>query len=159
MDWNAAIEVNRQALKGVLAALVAMAGLAGERPVMSRHLRCAVLRLLRPAEAAARRLVIVLAQTMPVESRWQDDDAPRRPARSGTRPSTLSLPMFDSLNPLRSRVAVRCRVFPRRAGAMRRALRGGLFRCPAIPSRQSGSACVWTRWRPHSTICPRMRGA
>ena len=29
MDWNAAIERNREALKRVLATLVAMAGLAG----------------------------------------------------------------------------------------------------------------------------------
>ena len=32
MDWNAAIEKNREALKRVLAMLVAMAGLDGGRP-------------------------------------------------------------------------------------------------------------------------------
>ncbi|MGN6469018.1 MAG: hypothetical protein ACTHLC_05485, partial [Rhizobiaceae bacterium] len=78
MDWNAAIEKNREALKRVLAMLVAMAGLgqsaigrrqsesaqaadgltdcplptADCRPTLPRHLRLAVLRLLRPAEAA-----------------------------------------------------------------------------------------------------------
>ena len=71
MDWNAAIEKNREALKRVLAMLVAMAGLGphpevraeGEpRRTLPRHLYRAVLRLLRPAEAATRRLVIVAAR-------------------------------------------------------------------------------------------------
>ena len=88
MDWNAAIEKNREALKRVLAMLVAMAGLgnwqsaiAGRQSVsdadgpadcllptadcrflLPRHLHRAVLRLLRLAEAAARRLVIVAAR-------------------------------------------------------------------------------------------------
>jgi hypothetical protein len=71
MDWNAAIEKNREALKRVLAMLVAMAGLdshsevpaSGEpRTTLPRHLHRAVLSLLRPAEAAARRLIIVAAR-------------------------------------------------------------------------------------------------
>ena len=63
MDWNAAIENNREALKRVLAMLVAMAGLDGGRPAtLPRHLHRAVLSLLRPAEAAARRLIIVAAR-------------------------------------------------------------------------------------------------
>ncbi|WP_353643885.1 hypothetical protein [Mesorhizobium sp. WSM2239] len=86
MDWNAAIEKNREALKRVLAMLVGMAGLRGQftffpqndaaasglaqaeksklspAPTLPRHLHRAVLRLLRPAEAAARRLIIVAAR-------------------------------------------------------------------------------------------------
>jgi hypothetical protein len=103
MDWNLAVDINREALKRVLAALVAMAGFAdaftsplwggraegaggselsdksstparqsddcrpphkGEvgRLTLHRHLHRAVLRLLRPAEAATRRLVIVAAR-------------------------------------------------------------------------------------------------
>jgi hypothetical protein len=72
MDWTAAIEKHRDALKGIVAALVAMAGVAGlgaglvshgDAPAtLPRHLHRAVLRLLRPAESAARRLVIVLAR-------------------------------------------------------------------------------------------------
>ena len=57
MDWNAAIERHRDTLKCILAALVAMAGLAGGRATLPRHLHRAVMRLLRPAEAA-RRLII-----------------------------------------------------------------------------------------------------
>ncbi|MEO3999767.1 hypothetical protein [Mesorhizobium sp. CAU 1732] len=68
MDWKAAIERNRQALKSVLASLVAMAGIAcgvADR-TMPRMLHRTLLRLLRPAEAAARRLVIVAARGLVV---------------------------------------------------------------------------------------------
>src|SRR5262245_37613025 len=93
MDWNAAIEKNREALKRVLTALVAMAGrgswgqftffpqegapsqgdVLAEKSKLSpalplpRHLHRKVLRLLRPAEAAARRLVIVAARGLVVK--------------------------------------------------------------------------------------------
>jgi hypothetical protein len=66
MDW--AIEKNREALKGIVAALVAMAGLVsfGCGPAtLPRHLHRAILRLLRPAESAVRRLAIVLARRSP----------------------------------------------------------------------------------------------
>lgn len=77
VDWNAAIEKNREALKCVLATLFAMAGLtAGPDPevraegeprrTLPRHLHRAVIKLLCPAEAAARRLVIVMARGMMV---------------------------------------------------------------------------------------------
>ncbi|MEP9389110.1 hypothetical protein [Mesorhizobium sp. KR9-304] len=67
MDCNAAIEDNREALKRVLAMLVAMAGLGGGNPAtLPRHLHRAILRLLRPAESAARRLIIVMARGLVV---------------------------------------------------------------------------------------------
>ena len=61
---------HREALKDIVAALVAMAAGAGlvsrgcgDAPAtLPRHLHRAVLRLLRPAESAARRLVIALAR-------------------------------------------------------------------------------------------------
>jgi len=91
MDGTLAINNNLQALKRVLAGLVAMAGLAIgqspplrgrcpagqrgvgpesatdiERPTLPRHLRLAILRLLRPAESAARRLIIAAARGLVV---------------------------------------------------------------------------------------------
>ena len=63
MDETLTIEHNRQALTRILAALVAMAG----AKALPRRLRNAVLRLLRPAESATRRLVVVLAQTLVVD--------------------------------------------------------------------------------------------
>lgn len=89
MDGRAAIELNREALRRILGSLLAMAGLrlGGEftffpqkgtrpenvapreesklSPALPRHLYLAILQLLRPAEAAARRLVLVLAQALP----------------------------------------------------------------------------------------------
>jgi hypothetical protein len=85
MDWNMAIERNHGALKRIVATLVAMAGglsspLAGEdgsarrgeaealaEPgegcfCLPRRLHRAILRLLRPAESAVRRLIIVMAR-------------------------------------------------------------------------------------------------
>jgi hypothetical protein len=102
MDWNFAIEKHREALKRVLAALVAMAGLgdrqlagtrqsaqvdgsildcllpASGRLTLPRHLHRAVLRLLRPAEAAARRFIIVAARGIEI---------PPPPSRSAWSPS------------------------------------------------------------------------
>jgi hypothetical protein len=111
MDWNAAINKNREALKRILAMLVAMAGLGNRqsaivsrqsgsaqaadgstdcllptaycRLALPRHLHRAVLRLLRPAEAAVRRLVIVMARGLVVEL------PPARPRQPQPGPVTL----------------------------------------------------------------------
>ena len=74
-----AVDRNHAALKRILASLVAMAGWtatggtflrargdAGSASTLPRHLYVAILRLLRPAEAATRRLVIVLARGISV---------------------------------------------------------------------------------------------
>src|SRR5690606_11748718 len=75
MNGSAAIEQNRAALERIVASLIAMAGLdvdreapagAAHRPTLPRHLWLAVLRLLRPAEAAARRLIIAAARGITV---------------------------------------------------------------------------------------------
>jgi hypothetical protein len=79
MDWTAAIEMQREALKGVAAALVAIVG--GDAPAtLPRHLHRAVLRLLRPAESAARRLVIALARSLPAS--LAPSRCPPRPPKS-----------------------------------------------------------------------------
>jgi hypothetical protein len=116
MDWDAAIERNREALKRVLAMLVAMAELAtGHRqsetsalastadcrlPItltLPRHLHRTILRLLRPAEAAARRLVIVAARGLVVASPRPRNPRPRRsvPRNGVSRP--LAFRLFDPL--------------------------------------------------------------
>ena len=105
MDWNLAIERNHAALGRIVAMLVAMAGLAsltsplagedgsarrGEAealaepgegcfspaPTLPRHLHRAILRLLRPAESAVRRLVVVMARGLVVTL------APPRPRKA-----------------------------------------------------------------------------
>ncbi len=114
MDGQAAIERNGEALRRVLASLVVMAGLAGDRPMLPRHLRNAVLRLLRPAESAARRLVVALARSIVVQ--WPAANPPhgkragiassrggRAPACPG-RALPHALPLLDPLkNPFRIR--------------------------------------------------------
>jgi hypothetical protein len=59
MEGSVAIETNREALIRIVASLVAMA--AG-RPTITRHVWRTTLRLLRPAESAARRLIIAAAR-------------------------------------------------------------------------------------------------
>ena len=112
LNWNLAIEKHREALKRVLATLVAMAGFpvlpAGDGAAVAggtlpRHIHTALLALLRPAEAAARRLVIIAAHGLVVDRREAQPEAvaPRKAgvpaAPPKTAPRALSLPLSDPL--------------------------------------------------------------
>ena len=91
MDWEGAIEHNSKALKGVIAMMFAMLGLATRLP---RGLHSHVLRLLRPTESAVRRLIIVAARGLvvkPAASRPK----PAGPIRKGPQ-SRSSFQLFDS---------------------------------------------------------------
>ncbi len=68
-DWDLAIERNSEALKGIIAALFAMLGIVGEATVsrIPRSLHSAVLHVLRPAESAMRRLIIIAARGLVVK--------------------------------------------------------------------------------------------
>ncbi|HEX7110672.1 MAG TPA: hypothetical protein VF224_15660 [Aestuariivirga sp.] len=69
MDWDLAIKRNSEALKGIVAELFAMLGLAGEATVsrIPQPLHRAVLRVLWPAESAVRRLIIIAARGLVVK--------------------------------------------------------------------------------------------
>ena len=122
MDWHFAIERNRAALKRVLTMLVAMAGFGdihpplacrpsppqGGRPAdisLPRHLHRAVLRLLRPAEAAARRLVIIAARDAVLPSSPPRGEMPNKceavrrtaskPKPRRRYPLSIALPLTD----------------------------------------------------------------
>jgi hypothetical protein len=71
MDWAKAIERNRDALIGIAASLFAMLGLAGGGTVgrIPRGLHRAVLRVLKPAESAVRRLIVIAARGLVVKPR------------------------------------------------------------------------------------------
>jgi len=71
MDWAKAITRNSEALKGIIEALFAMLGLTGDATVgrIPRPLHTAVLRILRPAESAVRRLIVIAARGLVVEPR------------------------------------------------------------------------------------------
>lgn len=79
MDWDLAIKRNGEALNAIVAALFAMLGLVGSVPVgrIPPPLHRAVLRLLRPAESAARRLIVIVARGLVVAL------APERPKSAG----------------------------------------------------------------------------
>ena len=109
MDWNLVIDRNRAALTSVVAGLIAMVrrgrqspatGFAGEpaseadpRPILPRRLHRAVLRLLRPAEAAARRLIIVAARGLVVPPLGSRSAKAGSPAGNAGKPGlTMGLP-------------------------------------------------------------------
>src|SRR3954471_21955033 len=96
MDWAYAIERHRQPLLRIVEALFAMIGLAdgGTLERLSRPLHRAVLAVLRPAESAVRRLIIVAAEGLVVKP----SAARARPARlaiSGKSKGRRCLRLFD----------------------------------------------------------------
>jgi hypothetical protein len=112
MDWTRAIERNRDALTGIIAALFAMLGLQAGGTVgrIERRLHSAVLRVLRPAESAVRRLIVIAARGLVVKP------APSRPipaggiaGKGGARRPVF--PLFDprkNFAPRRRYVSERC---------------------------------------------------
>src|SRR5919201_3130927 len=96
MDWDRAIERNREPLLRIIAALFAMIGLseAGHVERLSRPIYRAVLLVLRPAEAAVRRLIIVAARGMGVKPS-PVRAAPVGLAITGTGQGRLSFQLFD----------------------------------------------------------------
>jgi hypothetical protein len=96
MDWALAIDRHRAPLLRIVAALFALIGLGQGETVerLSRPLYRAVLRVLRPAEAAVRRLIIVAARDMVVKP------SRVRPAPAGLKISSkakgrVSFQLFD----------------------------------------------------------------
>ena len=97
MDWAKAIAINQAALIRIVAALIVMAGLAGDgvRLRLDGSTYRAVLRVLRPAEAAVRRLIVIAAKGLEAKL------PPRRPfpkglALAGTRAGRRSFQLFDA---------------------------------------------------------------
>ena len=80
-NWAGAIELNREALRGIVETLFAMLGLDGTEAVgrIPHRLHRTVLRVLRPAESAVRRLIVVAARGLVVKV------APSRPMPRGHR--------------------------------------------------------------------------
>ncbi len=81
MDWDLAIKRNSKALKGVIEVLFALLGLDGTEAAsrISRSLHSAVLQVLRPAESAVRRLIVIAARNVVVKL------APSRPMAEGQK--------------------------------------------------------------------------
>ncbi len=102
MDWARAIERNREALKGIIDVLFALLGLDGTDAAsrIPRSLHSAVLGVLRPAESAVRRLIVIAARGVVVKL------APSRPMAEGHKigKGGTSRPSFQLFDP-RKRVA------------------------------------------------------
>jgi hypothetical protein len=81
MDWNLAIKRNSKALKAIIEVLFALLGLDGTEAAsrIPRSLHSAVLAVLRPAESAVRRLIVIAARSVVVKL------APSRPMPAGRR--------------------------------------------------------------------------
>ena len=93
MDWARAIERNSEAINGTIKVLFAMLAVIADR--IPRSLHAKVLRLLRPAESAARRLVIIVARGIVVKPR-----APRLiPADIVRTGGKLTNPRFKLFDP------------------------------------------------------------
>ena len=101
MDWDLAIKRNSEALKGIIADLFAMLEFAGLATVarLPRSVHSAVLRVLRPAESAVRRLIVIAARGLVVKlapSRPIPRPKPAKPIAKGlesSRPASFQL--FD----------------------------------------------------------------
>jgi hypothetical protein len=74
MDWDLAIKTNSAALRRIIASLFALAGLTAQASpaTLPRHLHSAVLGILRPAESALRRLIIVVARDVVLPGAGRD---------------------------------------------------------------------------------------
>jgi hypothetical protein len=117
MDWDLAIKRNSKALRGIIEMLFAMLNATASR--IPHDLHSAVLGVLRPAESAVRRLIVIAARNVVVKV------APSRPMPEGRKigkgagRSGLSFHLFDPpkrLKPIRvmkfPRVVPRIHVFP-----------------------------------------------
>jgi hypothetical protein len=97
MDWAKAIAINQAALIRIVAALIAMAGLGGDgvRLRLERPTYRAVLRVLRPAEAAVRRLIVIAAKGLKAKLP-SPRPFPAGLALAGTRGGRRSFQLFDA---------------------------------------------------------------
>ena len=96
MDWDRAIAINQAALASIVAALLAMVGLAGGTSArLPRPVYTAVLRVLRPAESAARRLIVIVARGLAATTR-PPRPMPKGLSLSGAGRGRMPFQLFDA---------------------------------------------------------------
>ncbi len=170
MDWNLAIKRNCSALKGIIDVLFALLGLDGTDADsrIPRSLHSAVLRVLRPAESAIRRLIVIAARNVVVRL------APSRPVAeghkivkgAGSRPPAFQI--FDPrkrFKPVRAlkftRLAPRIHFFPHDPRIQHCFQHPGLWLNPRRPMAGSMQHASTRGSRPsnsRSMFCPAKRG-
>jgi hypothetical protein len=96
MNWPLAISRNRTALLAIVAAIAALI-VSREGGAISRHIRNTALALLRPAESAARRLIVIAAFGLVATPR----NSPAFAGAPGPRPAGVSFrpPAFRLFDP------------------------------------------------------------
>lgn len=97
MDWALAIERNRKPLLRIVALLFSMIGVGDGRSVarVSRPVHRAVLSVLRPAEAAVRRLIVVAARGIVVRPQAARPAPSHEVTSSNARRGRVSFQLFD----------------------------------------------------------------
>jgi hypothetical protein len=97
MDWQLAIHRNTEALTRIITALFVLGGFAEGRTVLPAQVYRSILRVLRPAESAVRRLIMLVAFGLKVTLR------PARPfpARIAAGAVQTKLPAFRLIDPLK----------------------------------------------------------
>jgi hypothetical protein len=107
MDWDLAIKRNSEALKGIIEVLFALLGLDGTDAAsrIPRSLHSAVLGVLRPAESALRRLIVIAARSLVVKLTPSQPMPAGKVIGKGGRNSSPSFQLFDPrkrLKPMRA---------------------------------------------------------
>ena len=106
MDWTLALDRNRMALLRIVAGLVVMVGDGLRVP---RQVRLAILAVLRPAEAAMRRLVVIAARGMEPVPVVPRQGSTKRIAAPGKARRAPSFRLFDPRRRVGLLNAPRCR--------------------------------------------------
>jgi hypothetical protein len=93
MHWPLAISRNRDALRAVVAAIAAL--LAGHDNLIARSMRNAAFAMLRPAESAARRLIVIAARGLAVAAPVAGGFAWAGQPRAGAPDRAPAFRLFD----------------------------------------------------------------
>ena len=147
MNWDLAIDRNRTALLRIVGMLVAVAGLVegGCVAVLPRRVRNAVLAILRPAESATRRLIVIAAERSapadaePVPQPGPGTESRKRILRTGdktrSRPANRAAPASVGNLPLLDPLKTTSVALPkRRAGVFPRITAIGVFDPCPVPA-------------------------
>ena len=142
MDWDLAIKRNSEALVEIVADLFAMLGDVGEATVSRLPWPAyrAVLRVLRPAESALRRLIVVAARDLVVAP------AASRPKRAGVvKPRKGGIPRVPSFQLFDPRIRI---MLPRRRNPPRPGPRIHMF------NADNELVTIWPPPRPTPSAAP-----
>ena len=101
MDWNLVINRNQAKLLRIVTELFVMARFVegGRTLILPRHLFNAIMLILRPAESAIRRLIIIAARGLVLRSRGSQDIPAGLASFAG--PSMSRAPRFPLIDPLK----------------------------------------------------------